>query len=103
MPPAVQRSGLPAPISHLSWASDDVRLAVSISAVEDNEGWELAIVDTSTAKYYVLPSAGISTVPVTGSPDAQRSYIREGIFLSTATCSSAARAAVACPSTIRPG
>jgi hypothetical protein len=80
MPPALRRSGLPAPIGHLSWASDSTRLLVSTLAVQDNEGWGLDIVDTSTAQYYVVPGAGISFVPVTG-PQAERSYIREGIFL----------------------
>ena len=46
MVPAGQDSGLPAPISHLSWAPDNDHLAVSIDAVEDNEGWNLNIVDT---------------------------------------------------------
>jgi len=81
LPPQVRQSGLPAPISHLSWASDNTRLAVSTLAVQDNEGWGLDIVDTSTARYYIIPGTGVSYVPVTGSPDAQRSYIREGIFL----------------------
>lgn len=80
MPPQLRRSGLPAPIGHLSWASDSTKLAVSTSAVQDNEGWGLNIVDTSTAQYYVVPGSGISFVPVTG-PQAERSYIREGIFL----------------------
>jgi|ERR1022692_465490 hypothetical protein len=80
MPPQLRRSGLPAPIGHLSWASDSTRLAVSTSAVQDNEGWGLNIVDTSTAQYYVVPGSGVSFVPVTG-PQAERSYIREGIFL----------------------
>jgi hypothetical protein len=80
-PPPLQSSGLFAPISHLSWAADNTRLAVSVSSVEDNEGWSVNIVDTSAAQYYVPPEPGVTFVPVTGSPDAQRSYIREGIFL----------------------
>lgn len=78
--PDLQSSGLFAPISHLSWAADNMRLAVSISSVQDNEGWGVNIVDTSVARYYVPPEAGVTPVPVTGS-DAQRSYIREGVFL----------------------
>jgi hypothetical protein len=80
MLPAGQSSGLPAPISHLSWAADNARLAVSISSVEDNEGWNVVIVDTPAAKYY-LSGAGDSAVPVTGQPTARRSYLREGVFL----------------------
>lgn len=80
-PPALQQSGLYAPISHLSWAADNGRLAVSVSQVEDNEGWSLNIVDTSVARYYVGPAPGVTTVPVAGAPDAQRSYISEGVFL----------------------
>ena len=80
-PPGIRKSGLFAPISHLSWAADNVRLAVSTMAVQDNEGWGLSIVDTPAARYYVTPGPGVTSVPVTGSPDAQASYIREGIFL----------------------
>jgi hypothetical protein len=79
LPPQVAQGGLPSPVSHLSWAPDGVSLAVSTSAVQDNEGWGLYLVDTSAAKYYVIPGPGVRTVPVTGR-DAQRSYIREGIY-----------------------
>ena len=81
LPPQVQKGGLPSPISHLSWAADSTRLAVSTSAVQDNEGWNVWIVDTSVAKYYVQPGSGVTYVPVTGSPAPRRSYLREGIFL----------------------
>src|SRR5215472_8610857 len=81
LPPAQQRSGLPSPISHLSWASDSTHLAVSTLAVQDNEGWSLNIVDTSIARYYRGPATGVSFVPAAGSPDARLSYLREGIFL----------------------
>jgi len=75
-----QDSGLPAPISHLSWAADGTRLAVSISAIQDNEGWNVVILDTSAARYY-LSGPGDTPVPVTGSPSARRSYLREGVFM----------------------
>jgi hypothetical protein len=75
-----QASGLPYPISHLSWAPDGTHLAVSISAPEDNEGWNLNILDTATARYY-LSGAGDISVPVTGQPNARDSYLREGVFL----------------------
>ncbi len=81
LPPQVRKGGLPSPISHLSWAADSTRLAVSTSAVQDNEGWNVWIVDTSVAKYYVQPGPGVTFVPVTGSPAPHRSYLREGIFL----------------------
>ncbi len=80
MVPAGQDSGLPAPISHLSWAPDNDHLAVSIDAVEDNEGWNLNIVNTAQAPYY-LSGTGVTSVPVTGSPTAQRSYLREGVYM----------------------
>lgn len=79
-PAAKDRTSLPAPISHLSWGPDGQHLAVSISAVQDNEGWNLALVDTATARYY-LSGGGISYVPVTGQPTPQRSYLREGVYL----------------------
>ena len=75
-----QSSGLPAPISHLSWSPDGTQLAVSISAAEDNEGWNLVILDTATAKYY-LSGSGDFSVPATGHPNARDSYLREGVFM----------------------
>jgi hypothetical protein len=71
---------LPAPISHLSWGPDGQHLAVSIAQIQDNEGWNLALVDTATARYY-LSGGGVSYVPVTGQPTRQRSYLREGVYL----------------------
>jgi hypothetical protein len=75
-----QSSGLPYPISHLSWAPDGTHLAVSILSAEDNEGWNLVILDTAIAKYYLSGTGDIS-VPVTGSPNARDSYLREGVFM----------------------
>jgi hypothetical protein len=75
-----QSSGLPYPISHLSWSPDGTHLAVSISAAEDNEGWNLVILDTATARYY-LSGAGDISVPATGQPSTRDSYLREGVFM----------------------
>jgi hypothetical protein len=80
MVPAGHDNGLPAPISHLSWAPDNQTVAVSVASVQDNEGWNLALVDTATAKYY-LSGAGVSYVPPTGAPSARDSYLREGVYL----------------------
>jgi hypothetical protein len=80
MVPAGSDSGLPAPISHLSWAPDGQHVAVSVSAVQDNEGWNLALVDTAVAKYY-LRGAGVAFVLPTGPPTPQQSYLREGVYL----------------------
>jgi hypothetical protein len=77
---AGQSSGLPYPISHLSWSPDGTHLAVSISAAEDNEGWNLVILDTAIARYY-LSGAGDISVPVTGHPNVRDSYLREGVFM----------------------
>ena len=79
MLPAGQSSGLPAPISHLSWAPDGTELAVSIAAIQDNEGWQIMLMDTATAQNY-LGGTGDTPVPVTG-PDRRRSYWREGTYL----------------------
>jgi hypothetical protein len=79
MLPAGQSNGLPAPISHLSWAPDSTRLAVSISSIQDNEGWQIVVMNTTTAQDY-LGGTGDTSVPVTGS-DARRSYWREGVFM----------------------
>ncbi len=81
LPSQVRKGGLLPPISHLSWSADSAMLAVSTSAVADNEGWGVNLVDPSTARFYADTTAGVTPVPVTGSPDAQRSYIREGIYL----------------------
>jgi len=77
---AAQASGLPTPISHLSWSADNVHLAVSIASVEDNEGWLVNLVDTTKARYY-LSGTGVTAVPITGSPTPQQSYLREGVYL----------------------
>jgi len=79
MLPAGQSGGLPAPISHLSWAANGTELAVSIAAIQDNEGWQIMLVDTATAQNY-LGGTGDTQVPVTG-PDRRRSYWREGVYL----------------------
>jgi predicted small lipoprotein YifL len=80
VPASQDNRSLPAPITHLSWGPDGVHLAVSVSPIQDNEGWNLALVDTATAHYY-LSGTGISYVPVTGQPTPQRSYLREGVYL----------------------
>jgi hypothetical protein len=77
---AGQDSGLPYPISHLSWAADNDHLAVSIASPQDNEGWNLNILDTAQAQYY-LSGTGVVSVPVTGSPAPQQSYLREGVYM----------------------
>jgi len=81
LPAQVLRSQLLPPVSHLSWSPDNSALAVSTSAVADNEGWNLAVVVVGDAKYYVGPNAGVTDIPLSGGPTPQRSYIREGIFL----------------------
>ena len=80
MVPAGSDSGLPAPISHLSWAPDGQHLAVSVSAVQDNEGWNLALVDTAVAQNY-LQGPGVTFVLPTGQPTPRQSYLREGVYL----------------------
>jgi WD40-like Beta Propeller Repeat len=79
MLPPGQSAGLPAPISHLSWSADGARLAVSIAAIQDNEGWQIILVDRAAAQGY-LAGGGDTAVPVTG-PQPRRSYWREGVFL----------------------
>jgi WD40-like Beta Propeller Repeat len=80
MLPASQYSGLPIPISHLSWAPDNQHVAVSIAAVQDNEGWGVYLVDTAHAQYY-LTGASTAPLPVTGQPTPQQSYLREGVYM----------------------
>ncbi|MEP7023323.1 MAG: hypothetical protein ABJB47_05815 [Actinomycetota bacterium] len=80
MLPAGQNSGLPAPISHLSWSPDGTSIAVSIASVQDNEGWNVVLVDPAAAKDY-LSGPGVQVIPVTGEPTARISYLREGVYL----------------------
>jgi hypothetical protein len=75
-----QNTGLPAPISYLSWSADGHRLAVSVSAIQDNEGWNVVIVDTAQARYY-LTGAGTTYLPATGAPRPRKSYLREAVYL----------------------
>jgi dipeptidyl aminopeptidase/acylaminoacyl peptidase len=79
MLPSGQTSSLPAPISHLSWSPTGTRLAVSISAIEDNEGWQIVLLDPASAQDY-MNGQGDTSVPVTGA-DARQSYWREGVFM----------------------
>jgi hypothetical protein len=83
-PPEVIKSGLPEPISHLSWSASGQQLAVSIFAVQDNEGWALYLINPASSPYYVSPAggaSGVSFVPLVGGPYKERSYLREGVFL----------------------
>ena len=75
--PADQDTGLPAPISHLSWSPDGGTLAVSIASVQDNEGWNLILLNPATARDY-LTGDGDQSVPA-GGP--QGSYWREGVYM----------------------
>jgi hypothetical protein len=78
--PASQDTGLPEPIFHLSWSADNQDLAVSIDQVEDNEGYDVTLVNTAQAQYY-LTGVGVAAVPVTGSPTPRQSYLREGVYM----------------------
>jgi hypothetical protein len=85
--PGVQDQ-LPFPVSHLSWAPDGKSLLISVEPSQDNQGWGLSVLDLATARYY-LPASwlgpGSLGVPVTGLPDAARSYYEEGVYLSDGT------------------
>lgn len=80
MLPPGQSSGLPAPISHLSWSPDSLSIAVSIAAVQDNEGWNVELINLATAKDY-LSGTGVQQLPATGDPQARISYLREAVYL----------------------
>jgi len=79
MPPQLAASGLPAPVSHLSWSPDGTRLAVSISAVQDNEGWRLAIMNPATDTSYFQDDESTEVALPGASP---RAYYAEGVYLS---------------------
>jgi hypothetical protein len=79
MSPQLVSNGLPFPISHLSWAPDGARLAVSIEAPEDNTGWALVVIDTRTDRYYHTTTT--EGIRVTSGPSPGQSYYREGVFM----------------------
>lgn len=78
-------AGLGMPVGHLSWNADGTRLAVSVEAPEDNEGWQLRILDPAADQHYVgsakagrlVPAAG----PGTTATPKDRVFFREGVFL----------------------
>jgi hypothetical protein len=78
MPPEAAASGLPAPITHLSWSPDATSIAVSISASESNEGWRLAVMDPRADSYY-LQDDGSTETPLPGVDPATFYY--EGVYL----------------------
>jgi hypothetical protein len=80
MLPPGQASGLPAPISHVSWSPDSLSIAVSIASVQDNEGWNVELINLATAKDY-LSGTGVQELPATGDPEAKLSYLREAVYL----------------------
>jgi len=78
MAPQVASTGLPAPVDHLSWSPDGAKLAVSISSVQDNEGWQLAIMNPATDTSY-FKDDGSTEVPLPGVPAG--TYYAEGVYL----------------------
>jgi Tol biopolymer transport system component len=79
MPPRYAATGLPAPVSHLSWSPDGTRLAVSIRSVQDNEGWQLHLMTLAKDRYYVSEDLA-GDVPPGGAGDRHRFY-SEGSYL----------------------
>lgn len=71
---------LPDPIAHLSWAPGGGQLAVSITAFQDNLGYNLVLLSPGTAQFYST-GPGTASVSVTGSPDASDSYYNEAVYL----------------------
>ncbi len=80
------------PISHLSWAPSGATILVSVGPAQRNTGWFLSVLNVATSRSYLpanwysyLPlnqsAADVLAVPVTGKPDAARSYYREGVYL----------------------
>ena len=69
-------AALPVAVSRLSWGPGGQQLLVSAGPSQDNEGWDLAVMDLPTARYYLPPgtSAGTSSVPLTAGADATAGY-----------------------------
>ena len=72
--PQVVSTGLLMVVDHLSWAADDRRIALSFQETQDNEGWNLAVLYTSSATY---ETDGTPVALAAGSS----SYYREGVFM----------------------
>jgi hypothetical protein len=72
------KAALPSPVSRLSWSPDGGRLLVSVAAAEDNEGWQLVVLDPATARYFLAAAPGNAAVPL---PGLAGSYYREGAYL----------------------
>jgi len=68
------------PIAHLSWAPGGAKIAVSIMALQDFDGFRLVILSPASAQFYST-GPGTTTIPVTGSPAASRSYYDEAVYL----------------------
>lgn len=79
-PPAVLRSPLVYPVSHLSWAPDGSRLLLSMGAVSSGTGQALVMLDPTRTIYYVPGNylAGGGRVP---GPGGQGAYYREAVFM----------------------
>jgi len=75
-------SVLPVAISRLSWAPDGKKLLVSMGPSQDNAGWDMAVIDLATARYYAVSgtSAGVTSVPLPEGAGTGVSYYREGVF-----------------------
>jgi hypothetical protein len=78
MPPQLSQTGLPMPVGHLSWSADGSQLAVSITSVQDNEGWNLHLMNPATDTAYMSDS-NANDVPLPGA--APNSYYREAVYL----------------------
>jgi hypothetical protein len=78
MPPQLSQTGLPMPVGHLSWSADGSHLAVSITSVQDNEGWNLHLMNPAADTAY-LSDSNANDVPLPGA--AQNSYYREAVYL----------------------
>jgi WD40-like Beta Propeller Repeat len=80
MSPALIANGLPWPIQHLSWSPDGARLAVSISAPEDNEGQQVITMKPSVDTYYIRGD-GSGVLPLTAAESKADYFFSEGVFL----------------------
>jgi len=73
-------SALPVPVSHLSWSPSGGRLLVSIASAQDNDGWDLHVLNTETDQYFSGASLFTGGIPVTKSAGKRSAYYPEGVF-----------------------
>jgi hypothetical protein len=84
--PAYVKSGLPAPISYLSWSPSSSELAVSMPGIEDGEGQNVQFMSAARGSYYSSPSNAQLPIPSGINYFAGATYLPSGNLLIANAC-----------------